>query len=118
MTLDDAVRRLAHILRAENNALALGDLAAAALLLPEKLQATAALQAAIPAAAIDKTVVAWLQDLATENRTRLALAIEVQGRILEMVAQAARRSVPAASRYGADGGAQAHKGALAMTIRA
>ena len=118
MSLIRAVCRLAQVLRAENDALADGDAAAAVRLLPEKQQATTALQAAIPSGTLDKATAQWLADLATENRIRLARAIEVQGRVLEMVAQAARRTAPGIRRYGARGEVEAQKGAVAMTIRA
>lgn len=118
MSLDHAAGRLAQVLRAENDALAAGDSAAAVLLLAEKQLATAAFQAAIPNSAIDRATAEWLRGLAAENRARLAQAIEIQGRILEMVAQAARRTAPGLRRYGARGAVEQGTGAVAMTIRA
>ena len=116
--LDSPIRRLALVLRAENDALAANDAEAAARLLPEKLQATAALQAAIPGAAIDPALAAHLRALATENAARLTTAIEVQGRIVEMVARAARQASPGAVRYGATGSRAPSLAALALTLRA
>lgn len=118
MNLDQPIRRLALVLRAENDALASGDNAAATKLLPEKQAATAALQAAIPGAAIDPRQAAHLRDLANENAARLTQAIEVQGRIIEMVARAARATAPGDVRYGRHGAAKPSMGALALTLRA
>ena len=104
MTFDDAARQLALVLRAENDHLAKGEADAAAQLLPQKEAAAAALKQAGPGALIDARVATTLRDLAEENRTRLAQAIEVQGKILEMVARAARQAVVWVARDGAVGG--------------
>ena len=120
--IDPPIRRLALVLRAENDALACGDHVAAALLLPEKRAATAALQAALPGSTPDASSAAHLRTLAIENAAALTQAIEVQGRILEMVARAARAASPGAVRYGAQGGltgaATSSMAALALTLRA
>ncbi len=96
MSLDAATARLAHILRAENAALAEGDATAATALLPEKLAAVDALRAALPGAP-DPATAATLRDLAAENTRRLTQALEVQARILELVVRAARHTTPATS---------------------
>ena len=118
MTFNDAAKQLALVLRAENDHLAAGAPDLAARLLPQKQAATAALQAASPAATIDLQLAATLRDLAEENRTRLAGAIEVQGRILEMVARAARLASPPPPRYGARGATRSNIGAMALALRA
>jgi hypothetical protein len=117
-SIDPPIRRLALVLRAENDALAQGDHEAAAGLLPEKRAATAALQAMLPGAMPDPRVAAQLRALAIENAAQLTQAIEVQGRILEMVARAARAAAPGAVRYGAHGATTSSMGALALTLRA
>ena len=118
MTFEDAARQLALVLRAENDHLAAGAPDAAARLLPQKEAATAALKQVGPGAVIEARVAASLRDLAEENRTRLAQAIEVQGRILEMVARAARQATPGPVRYGARGGVRSGVGAMALALRA
>lgn len=118
MTFEDAARQLALVLRAENDALAAGAPDTAAQLLPQKQAATAALQAAAPSATVDARVASTLQELAGQNRALLAQAIEVQGRILEMVARAARLAAPAPVRYGAQGAPRSSIGAMALALRA
>ena len=118
LTIDTPIRRLALVLRAENDALARNDHEAAAALLPEKRAATAALQVLLPGATPDPRTAAHLRDLAIENAAQLTRAIEVQGRILEMVARAARQAAPGAVRYGAQGATTPTMGALALTLRA
>ena len=118
MTFQDAAKQLAFVLRAENDHLAAGAPDAAARLLPQKQAATAALQACSPASAVDAQLATLLQDLADENRTRLTQAIAVQGRILEMVARAARLASPSPVRYGARGTTRSNVGAMALALRA
>ncbi|MGI4952371.1 MAG: hypothetical protein ACRYGM_11230 [Janthinobacterium lividum] len=116
--LQDAAGRLARVLTAENAALAAGDLIGAARLLPEKNAAADALRAALPNASPDAGIAARLKRLSDENAERLSLAIEVQGRILELVARAARQSVPQASQYGRRGTTAPGTAAQAITLRA
>ena len=118
MTFEDAARQLALVLRTENDHLAAGETDAAARLLPQKEAATAALKSVGPEAVIEARLASTLQDLAEENRTRLAQAIEVQGRILEMVARAARLATPGPVRYGAHGNVRSGIGAMALALRA
>lgn len=118
MTLNDASRQLAQLLRTENDLLNAGDAAAAARLLPEKQAATQALQAALPGATPDPHWAALLRDLANENRALLSHAMDVQGRILEMVARAARLAAPGAVRYGNRGVKRQDMGAMALAMRA
>ena len=118
MQLKSASRRMAEVLRAENAALADGDLVEASRLLPEKTAAAAALRDAIPDAAPDPAMAATLRALSTENGERLSLAIEVQGRILELVARAARSCAPAPTQYGRRGTLAGTIGAQALALRA
>ena len=109
MTPSEAVERLEAVLVAENAALARLDADGATALLSEKLQAAEAL----PASGVSLKQAERLRTLAAENRLLLERAIRVQGRIVAMVARAARRATPAL-RYGARGGAVAERGGLAM----
>lgn len=118
MTLDDATRQLAHILRAENAALANGDAETATRLLAGKAAAAATLRAAIPGAQPNPLLATELRNLARENADRLTFAIEVQGRILELVARAARAATPGPTQYGAHGRPRSPIGALALAFRA
>ncbi len=124
-----AAGRLSRVLTAENKALVALDISAAAALLDEKLAAARELaqaSAARPAARNPDTagVALQLRDLAQQNRLLLEHAIVVQGRVLDMVARAARQGVAqAGGRYGA-GGATAldrggrDRGAMALHMRA
>ncbi|MBC7801937.1 MAG: hypothetical protein H7Z10_15065, partial [Gemmatimonadaceae bacterium] len=58
-----------------------------------------------------------LRDLAEENRTLLERAIAVQGRVLDLVARAARQGA-GANRYGAGGAAMPDSAAMALHMRA
>ena len=118
MTLNEAARSLAEVLRAENDALAAQDLVAAGLLLPAKEAAIAGLRAVLPGGSPDPALAAELRDVAAENSARLLQAIEVQGRILELVARAARQATAGAVHYGARGAATALREAVALTLRA
>ena len=117
-TPNHPAQRLAHVLRAENAALAAHDAPAAAALLPEKRAAAEALRATLPGTTPTPDLVAALRALVAENTERLALAIEVQGRILEMVARAARAATQPDTRYGRHGLAAATTPAQALEVRA
>jgi hypothetical protein len=116
--LNDAARQLATVLRAENDHLRVHDAAAAAALLPEKQAATQALHSALAGNEADPHWAGLLRNLAAENRALLTQAIEVQSRILEMVARAARNASPGPLRYGKTGAARSSMGAMAMALRA
>ncbi len=121
MSMAAAMHRMVAVLRTENAALAAGDLAAAAALLPEKEAAAAALRAALPDAVVDPALAAMLRDASRENGERLSLAIEVQGRVLELVARAARACAPVLAQYGQYGRRGALRGGMAaqaLTVRA
>ncbi len=124
-----AAVRLVQVLSAENAALLALDIPAAAALLDEKLAAARGLaqaSAARPAARHPETagVALQLRDLAQQNRLLLEHAIVVQGRVLDMVARAARQDVAqAGGRYGASGAAAPDRGgrdrgAVALHMRA
>ncbi len=117
-TLNEAARRLAMVLRAENDLLRAHDAAAAVGLLADKQAAAQALQAALAGNEADPHWAGLLRDLAAENRTLLTQAMEVQSRILEMVARAARNASPGPLRYGKTGAARSSMGAMAMALRA
>lgn len=116
--LNDAARQLASVLRAENDHLRVHDAVSAAALLPQKQAATQALQSALAGNEADPHWAGLLRNLAAENRTLLTQAIEVQSRILEMVARAARNASPGPLRYGKTGAARSSMGAMAMALRA
>jgi hypothetical protein len=121
-----AAGRLAEALRAENEALARLDLRAAAELVAPKRQATDAFAAAYEAArrcgaraaGPDRTaaeeVAGRLRDLSSENRRLLERAIELQARVIETIAGAAR---PAAGTYDGTGGPRGARGRAAVTSR-
>lgn len=120
-----AATRLAQVLTAENAALLALDAPAAAALLTEKLAAARELaEAAAQRPAARQTpesagLALRLRDLAEENRRLLEHAILVQGRVLDMVARAARQGVAQSSgRYGASGAAASAGGAVALHVRA
>lgn len=116
-TLDEATVRLAVVLRAQNDALAAADAAGAARLLPEKVAAVEAVRGAMPGPLSSLANAARLRGLMEENGRRLALAIEVQSRILEMVARAARSAAPGPLLY-SRGRAAPPRAAMAFTVRA
>lgn len=125
-----AAARLIQVLAAENAALLGLDIPAAAALLDEKLAAARGLGAASAARpAVRQSPEAaglalQLRDLAQQNRLLLEHAIVVQGRVLDMVARAARQGVArAAGRYGSGGAATLERGgrdqgAMALHMRA
>ena len=108
-----AAHRLTEALGAENAALARLDLAAAAELGRSKRQAADAFEAAFTAAsrsgahaagperARTEELATRLRDLTTENRRLLERAIELQSRVIETIAGAARP--PGPGTYGAHG---------------
>jgi len=116
------------VLIAENAALAALDLPAAGALLDEKLAATRALTDAaawpVRATAEATASVRLVQELAEQNRVLLERAIAVQGRVLDLVARAARQQgVGADGRYAAGGAATiargtSDRGAVALRVRA
>lgn len=132
--LVDAATRLRDVLAAENVALLALDVPAAAALLEEKLAASRGLAAAAAgrsavrqtseAASLAASLALRLRELAEENRVLLERAIQVQGRVLDMVARAARQgALQAGGRYGAGGAGAldrggADRGAMAMRLRA
>jgi hypothetical protein len=122
----DAAARLADALARENQALTALDLALAASLLADKQRAADAFLAAQTLAPHDASVTrhpaardlaARLASLAEENRRLLERAIAVQGRVIGVLARAAR---PEASGYGSHGGRTAFSrpGAIALSARA
>ncbi len=108
-----AAQRLAEALRAENEALARLDLSAAAELGRAKRLASDAFAAAYDAAqktgsrvaeadrARAEAMALRLRDLSAENRRLLERAIELQSRVIETIAGAAKPAGPAT--YGARG---------------
>lgn len=109
----EAASRLEAILLAENAALERHDATAAAALLDDKLAAAAALATE----GLSPDAGERLRALAVENGRLLERAIDVQGRIIGMVARAAQ-AAPGVARYGAKGRAITHDGALALTRQA
>ncbi len=122
MTPNDAARSLAALLREENAHLLNNDAAAAARCVSDKQAAIAAFQAALPgnlaAIRIEPAVATDLRGLVQQNRTLLAAAIETQGRILAMVAHAARRTQPGPVRYAATGTHRTELTTMALQLRA
>ena len=118
-----AAVRLADTLARENEALLALDLPRAAGMFDEKQRAADAFISAqaLASAGLDQTeaarqVAERLGALARENRRLLELALTVQGRIVGILARAAR---PEASAYGAHGKQAApHPGAIAFSARA
>ena len=109
--LIDAAVALADTLARESAALAAMDLAGAAAMLPAKQAAAASFAAAqalpMPPAMPSqvealRAVAERLRDAAEENRRLLERALRVQGRVVGIVARAARPK-PAAPRYAASG---------------
>ena len=118
-----AAVRLERVLVAENAALAGFDVLALPALLAEKLAASQELAAAshqpAPRTPEFTALALRLRDLARENRRLLERAIEVQGRVMRLVAGAARQaSLHGAPRYGAGGQARPEREAVALRTRA
>jgi hypothetical protein len=122
-TLLAAARRLESVLLAENTALQAMDLDPLPVLFQEKEAAAAnlAVAAAQPVARTPelKAQTERLRDLAAENRRLLARAIDVQDRVLRLVASAARQAgLRQAARYGAAGRPRPDHAAVALLTRA
>jgi hypothetical protein len=124
-----AAQRLADALRAENEALARLDLATAATLATPKRQASDAFAAAFEAArrigtradgadrARAEELAARLRDLSAENRRLLERAIDLQSRVIETIAGAARPA--SGGTYGDRGAVRAGRGMpLSLASRA
>ncbi len=118
-TLLAAVDDLAAVVAAENAALLALDLPAAAGLLSRKQAATAAVAAArpVPPSLALREAAGRLRDLAAENRRLLEQAIAVQGRVLGVLARAARAAGPAPC-YGRSGSPVARPASGWITARA
>ena len=84
----DVVERLAEVLARENAALKRMDFPAAVALVPAKEAALAEMARDASPAAMRSAALQVLAGLAEENRVLLERAIEVQTRIVRMVAQA------------------------------
>lgn len=126
-----AGERLAEALRAENEALAALDMTRAAAMATRKMQATDAFAAATAAAtstraraegetrAAAEKLALSLADLGRENRKLLETAIELQSRVIETIAGAAK-PLAAAPGYGRGGHRRPpHQApAIAMATRA
>jgi hypothetical protein len=96
--------RLAAILTEENAALAALDFPRAAMLLSAKTQAAEAFRVAQATWPDPAEVAALLSELAAENRRLLQCAMDVQGRVIEIVARAIPRALQrSAPCYGAQG---------------
>lgn len=124
MTPDAAVRRFLRVLDAENALLDAGDVPGAVALVAEKQAAADALRTALKAATLPAGVLDELRRRTDANAERLRLAMAVQSRILEMVAQAAvaARSGGSPGGYGRPGGrpgaTASRHGPLALALRA
>jgi len=99
-----AATRLAEILARENTALRAMDFPAATALHDAKAQALTALNTALdqePPPTDPAPVAERLKTLAADNRDLLAMALGVQGRVIEVIAGSiARRMAQAAPAYG------------------
>ncbi|MGI4945295.1 MAG: hypothetical protein ACRYHQ_32825 [Janthinobacterium lividum] len=122
-TLLVAAARLERVLLAENAALQAIKLDALPALFQEKTAAAADLAVAVakPVARTPalKAQAERLRDLAAENHRLLARAIDVQDRVLRLVAGAARQAgLHQAARYGAAGRPRPDRTAMALQTRA
>jgi flagellar biosynthesis/type III secretory pathway chaperone len=126
-----AANRLAELLAEENAALAAADIPRAIKLVEAKAEALASLHAMLPLSSPGTTASGseeWrqaeqlsrrLQHEMIENRKLLEQAIQVQSRIIGMIARAMPRALAAsAPRYGAKGVAQHLRQAIAVSSRA
>lgn len=106
-TLSDLARRLYDVVVRENQALREVDFARAGLLLPQKQACIDALSAARGEPLADQGLLAehvsLLDRALEENRVLLERAMQVQTRILGLLAQAARPESPGHVGYGARG---------------
>ncbi len=122
-TLLAAATRLERVLLAENAALQAMDLDTLPPLFQEKSAAAVdlAVAAAKPVAHTPalKAQAGRLRDLTAENQRLLARAIDVQDRVLRLVASAARQAgLRQAARYGAAGRPRPDHAAVALQTRA
>ncbi len=109
-TWQEAAGHLAETLRQENTALAAQDFAAAAALLAQKRAAATAFEAlaaarppGLSAATIHETATR-LEQLAAENRALLRQGMEIQTRVLGIIAEAiGAAGGPASPGYGSSG---------------
>lgn len=120
-----AAVRLVEVLTAENAALRALDASAAAALLPEKLAAArglteaSAMRPAAPQSPEMAGLALQLRDLAAENQRLLERTMQVQARVLDMVARAARQGASqVGGRYIASGVAVPDRGAVTLHMRA
>ncbi|MGH7040517.1 MAG: hypothetical protein ACREFY_00100 [Acetobacteraceae bacterium] len=115
--MTDTALALVAVLEAENAALDAMDLAGAAALLGRKQHAAEEFAASVHLPlAIPPQLSARLREAAARNRALLERGLEVQGRVLAIVASAAR---PATIGYGARGMAGSGGGrAVALSVRA
>jgi hypothetical protein len=112
---EEAARHLADLLAQENAALKRLDFLSAVALVPAKEAALAELEKA-PKGSTTRTGL-WqrLSELAKENQALLERAIEVQTRIVRIVARAGA-PIAATTRYNDYGGRQPHTRAAAMAV--
>jgi hypothetical protein len=122
-----AAQRLVDVLAQENDALKRVDYAAAVALAPDKEAALTALSALFPPSGLASpsslsppsgfpvVLARRLRDLASENQGRLALAITVQTRVVQIVARA-YAPPKAEGRYGARAGKFPPRRAIALAL--
>ena len=122
-----AATALAEVLERENARLAALDLAVAGRLLAEKESAVAAFRAAqaeagggLPAEALEaaRAIGLRLRDLAAENRRLLERGMAAQGRVVAVIARAARRAPSGPPRYAASGRLSGPRTPLPLAISA
>ncbi len=116
-----AIARLGAILDAENEALQLPDVSRVAALVPSKVAAAQNLATALEGAGRSADLCSAgikLRQQIEENTRLLERALAVQGRVVELVARAARSTARPAGRYGAAGRETIEAGALAFITRA
>ncbi len=112
-----AAQRLANVLEEENEALKRADYNGAVHLGLEKEASFAALSALKVPANFPQALARRIQSLARENQTRLALAINVQTRLMQIVARA-HASPRSEWRYGAHAGGTTPTRAIAVAVSA
>ena len=120
-----AAARMVKVLTAENVALRALDASAATALLQEKLAAArglaeaSAVRPAPPQTPEMAGLALQLRDLAAENQRLLERTMQVQARVLDMVARAARQEASqVGGRYIASGVAVPDRGAVTLHMRA
>ena len=123
--LPTAAAALVALLEQENRLLEALDLAAAAAMLPAKqsaatvfvrAQANTAAAGGIPPAA--SSLGERLRAVAAENRRLLERGLAAQGRVIAVIARAARVHPPTAPRYGASGALAGQRRATPLAISA